>query len=375
MLSVPLGQTVSQKSTGLPTTVSKSQGTNMSVTSNSTTADIRRSSFSFIPALLLAFVVGCTSTAAYATAKMQVSIFAEQGAQRVLTGGFQSLTKVQRSFPGATVSVYGYGGTTLSTIYSDSSGTAKANPFTAGTDGYAPFWADVGNYDITFSGTGITTGCGGAGQAACIVAFTRTVFVGATLGTSADGLNSLTTVVNTSNATAPTVGQVLRVTDSQHMTWQTPLITWLSTFSSSTLRSQITDPTGTGLAVFNDSPTMSGSVLFNSPLAGAIILKPSSAPSGGVKLFDLQTTGGSSRFSIDKDGNVAAAAATSWTMGSGSVALSNLLSYIAWLNVGTLQFAIQPPVYANNAAALAGGLVAGNTYRTGGDPDFIAVVH
>lgn len=32
-------------------------------------------------------------------------------------------------------------------------------------------------------------------------------------------------------------------------------------------------------------------------------------------------------------------------------------------------------VYANNAAALAGGLVAGDLYRTGGDPDLVCVVH
>lgn len=33
------------------------------------------------------------------------------------------------------------------------------------------------------------------------------------------------------------------------------------------------------------------------------------------------------------------------------------------------------PVHADNAAALAGGLVAGDLYRTGGDPDQVSVVH
>lgn len=33
------------------------------------------------------------------------------------------------------------------------------------------------------------------------------------------------------------------------------------------------------------------------------------------------------------------------------------------------------PIYANNAAALAGGLVIGNMYRTGADPDVLAIVH
>lgn len=35
----------------------------------------------------------------------------------------------------------------------------------------------------------------------------------------------------------------------------------------------------------------------------------------------------------------------------------------------------QLPVYANNAAAIAGGKVAGNLYRTGADPDPVCVVH
>jgi hypothetical protein len=33
------------------------------------------------------------------------------------------------------------------------------------------------------------------------------------------------------------------------------------------------------------------------------------------------------------------------------------------------------PVYASNAAALAGGLVVGSYYRTGADPDHVCVVH
>jgi hypothetical protein len=32
-------------------------------------------------------------------------------------------------------------------------------------------------------------------------------------------------------------------------------------------------------------------------------------------------------------------------------------------------------VYANNAAALAGGLVVGDLYRTGADPDVVSIVH
>lgn len=33
------------------------------------------------------------------------------------------------------------------------------------------------------------------------------------------------------------------------------------------------------------------------------------------------------------------------------------------------------PVYANNAAAIAGGLAVGDYYRTGADPDPVCIVH
>jgi len=33
------------------------------------------------------------------------------------------------------------------------------------------------------------------------------------------------------------------------------------------------------------------------------------------------------------------------------------------------------PVYASNAAAIAGGLAAGQIYRSGGDPDILRIVH
>jgi len=43
---------------------------------------------------------------------------------------------------------------------------------------------------------------------------------------------------------------------------------------------------------------------------------------------------------------------------------------------GRISFTISGiPVYANNAAARAGGLTPGMLYRTGGDPDVLAIVH
>jgi hypothetical protein len=43
--------------------------------------------------------------------------------------------------------------------------------------------------------------------------------------------------------------------------------------------------------------------------------------------------------------------------------------------IGMHTFISDLPAYANNTAAKAGGLVAGQSYRTGGDPDLICVVH
>jgi hypothetical protein len=45
------------------------------------------------------------------------------------------------------------------------------------------------------------------------------------------------------------------------------------------------------------------------------------------------------------------------------------------LNTPSLRFGTLPPMYANNNAAVAGGLTAGQVYRTGGDPDALCIVH
>jgi|SRR5215831_18711832 len=66
-------------------------------------------------------------------------------------------TRVQGSFPLATVTVYLATTTTLATIFSDNLGTALGNPFTAQADGTWQFWAANGLYDVQFSGGGIPT--------------------------------------------------------------------------------------------------------------------------------------------------------------------------------------------------------------------------
>lgn len=82
--------------------------------------------------------------------------YAEKGGLSVQVSATVSY-KVQASYPSCTITVYNAGTTNLSTIYSDSLGTPKSNPFTAGTDASFNFYGTSGNYDIKFSGTGITT--------------------------------------------------------------------------------------------------------------------------------------------------------------------------------------------------------------------------
>jgi hypothetical protein len=110
--------------------------------------------------LVLAIAMMACSTSAFALGKLQG--YAELGGQSVSVAGFSSTTKVQKTFPGATVTVYLGGTTTLATIYADEALTDKGNPFTADaasstTPGFWFFYAADGTYDVKFSGTGITT--------------------------------------------------------------------------------------------------------------------------------------------------------------------------------------------------------------------------
>lgn len=104
---------------------------------------------------LLAALLVCWASPALGIDKLQG--YAERGGSSVTTAGMVSATKVQRSFPGATVQVYLAGTLTPATIYSDAVLTAKANPFTADANAYWFFYAADGDYDVKFSGGGITT--------------------------------------------------------------------------------------------------------------------------------------------------------------------------------------------------------------------------
>lgn len=87
----------------------------------------------------------------------RASGFCEDGNKSVVTAGISSTTKVQQSYPACTITVYATGTTSLSTIYSDTSNTPLANPFTAASSGYWFFYAADGRYDVKMSGGGIPT--------------------------------------------------------------------------------------------------------------------------------------------------------------------------------------------------------------------------
>lgn len=99
---------------------------------------------------LLFAIVFCLSSPLFAIEIAQG--WCEQGGQRV------SSQYVQKSYPACTVTIYDAGTTNLSTIYSNSGMTPKANPFLASSsNGYWFFYAADGNYDVQFSGAGIST--------------------------------------------------------------------------------------------------------------------------------------------------------------------------------------------------------------------------
>lgn len=111
-----------------------------------------------LPLLLISFVFAAD---AYAADYGRASGWCEQGGQKVVTpGSQQSTTYVQRSYTtgsqGCTVTVYLPGTTTLATIYSSATGTAKANPFAAASNGYWFFYANDGYFDVQISGAGLS---------------------------------------------------------------------------------------------------------------------------------------------------------------------------------------------------------------------------
>jgi hypothetical protein len=108
--------------------------------------------------LLLAVAVLILSAGPALGQYIPVSGYVSQGGTTVTVGGLPpTVATYLKTFPGATVTVYATGTSNLVSIYSNSSGSAKANPFTSDSvTSLWIFWVAPGIYDIRFSGTGIT---------------------------------------------------------------------------------------------------------------------------------------------------------------------------------------------------------------------------
>jgi hypothetical protein len=88
----------------------------------------------------------------------KVQGYAEKGGQVVTISGVSSANKFQQSFPNCTITIYNAGTTNLATIYTNSTGTPKSNPFTADSTGFWSFFGTTSSsFDVRFSGTGIAT--------------------------------------------------------------------------------------------------------------------------------------------------------------------------------------------------------------------------
>jgi hypothetical protein len=100
--------------------------------------------------VVLATAIFITSPA-FCLSKVQVPC-AVGGKVVVINSGLSSTTKVLASYPHCTIRVNITGGTTKAAIYSDSSSTPLANPFTADANGFGFFFVADGTYDIILSG-------------------------------------------------------------------------------------------------------------------------------------------------------------------------------------------------------------------------------
>lgn len=104
---------------------------------------------------LVSFLILIFSLTVNARAKYQN--IAQKGGKLIKTSVSTSY-KLNETYPSCTVTVYRAGTTTLANIYSNNSGSIKANPFTSDsvTANYF-FYADNGRYDVKLSGTGIAS--------------------------------------------------------------------------------------------------------------------------------------------------------------------------------------------------------------------------
>ncbi len=99
---------------------------------------------------ILAVLMTVVTTPLFAVGALRVS--AQKGGERVSTAGFSSTTKVQRSYPFATITVYNAGTSTLTTLYSDVGLTIPAsNPGTADMAGNFQAYGSEQQVDVVIS--------------------------------------------------------------------------------------------------------------------------------------------------------------------------------------------------------------------------------
>lgn len=134
-------------------------------------------------------------------------------------------------------------------------------------------------------------------------------------------------------------------------------------------------PSSTGSHVVTATVTSGPTTVF----ANAAVRVQAYSPAGiGTLTFGAHLAGGSyngtASVTLATDATSANTPSTivardaSGNFGAGQITAATLMA-------GVLQLSTLPPVYANNAAALAGGLTAGGIYRLGADPDVLCIVH
>src|SRR6266404_5138908 len=142
--------------------------------------------------LILAFFFILLCSISVSAQYSNIQGWAQKGGLQLNIGGITPAQKLQQSYPLSTVTIYNAGTTNLATIFSDSLGTPKSNPFPADANSYWFFYAGNGTYDVSFSGTGIsspftlgdfkigdaTAGISGSGTANKVTKWTSTGAVG-----------------------------------------------------------------------------------------------------------------------------------------------------------------------------------------------------
>lgn len=312
----------------------------------------------WLTGVLVAFALVCP---AFAQTYQRTAGFCADGGQQPVTNGviasgivpigaispaFTNGTGVVGSFPGCTISVFNSGTNTLSTIYSDSSGTPKANPFTASsTDGYWFFYSTNGAYDVQLSGGGIVT------------PFLINTFTVITAGGSDTQVqvNCSGLFCGYSGLTWTNGSTTLAITGTLALTGAATISTGLSINGGTQLTT--TNRTGTGNLVLATSPsittpsitsptfvtnmTLPATVLGASAFSGALTFNSTIAIPGGIVLHGTNET-----LTAPSDGTLTHTFPTGDTCIkqlaglAGTISTSRWCSIISGANVGEVQFVI-----------------------------------